>query len=167
MSLSIAIETDGDWDSSSASWDAIADPALRAAIAESAYPHLADASREVEVSLAFTTDEEVHALNRQWRGKDKPTNVLSFPMADADALAATDGPPLLLGDIALAHGVCSREAEEKQIALERHATHLVVHGMLHLLGYDHQDDPSAEDMEARETRALSRLGHPDPYGEDD
>jgi probable rRNA maturation factor len=73
------------------------------------------------------------------------------------------GPELLLGDIVLARGVCEREAAEKAIAVERHATHLLVHGTLHLLGYDHLDDKEAADMEAREVRALARLGIDDPY----
>ena len=167
MSLEIMLDTDAEWDSSGASWDAIAETALHAAIAESAFPQLGKSEREVEVSLALTTDAEVHDLNRQWRGKDKPTNVLSFPMADARDLEASDGPPLMLGDIALAHETCAREAQEKGLALEQHATHLVVHGMLHLLGYDHQDDATASDMEAREIRAMARLGHPDPYGDRD
>ena len=165
MSLSVMIEADGEWESSGASLDAIAEPALVAAVAESAFPHLTEGRREVEVSLAFLGDDAIHALNREWRGKDKPTNVLSFPMAEADELDSAEGPPMLLGDIALAYGVCTREAAEKHISLEQHARHLVVHGMLHLLGYDHQDDGSATDMEARETRAMARLGLPDPYGD--
>jgi probable rRNA maturation factor len=117
----------------------------------------------------LTSDDEVKALNARWRGKDKPTNVLSFPQCEADELhhLAAAGPELMLGDIVLARGVCKREAEEKGVSLEEHATHLLVHGTLHLLGYDHQDDGSAEDMESREIRALERLGISDPYGIDD
>ena len=112
-------------------------------------------------------DEEVRALNAQWRGKDKPTNVLSFPLAGPRELgdAAADGPGLMLGDIVLARETCAAEAADKAIPLESHAAHLVVHGTLHLLGCDHQDDGAAEDMEAREVRALARLGIADPYGE--
>jgi probable rRNA maturation factor len=108
----------------------------------------------------------VRALNAEWRGKDKPTNVLSFPMADADELEdATEGPELMLGDIVLARGVCAAEAADKAISIEAHASHLLVHGTLHLLGYDHGDDDAAADMEAREVRALARLGIGDPYGD--
>jgi probable rRNA maturation factor len=107
----------------------------------------------------------VRALNSEWRGKDKPTNVLSFPMLEDDDLrdANVAGPELLLGDIILARGVCETEAAEKGVSVEHHATHLLVHGTLHLLGYDHHDDAEAADMEAREVRALERLGIANPY----
>ena len=122
----------------------------------------------VELSVRLASDAEVHALNSEWRGKDKPTNVLSFPMAEPDELEIADaaGPELMLGDIILARGVCAAEAADKGIPLESHAAHLMVHGTLHLLGYDHMDDDSAADMEAREMRALARLGIADPYGGD-
>ena len=164
MTLELALDADEDWDSST-DWARLAEAAARAAIAESAFPHLADAPRPVELSLVLTSDEEVRALNAEWRGKDRPTNVLSFPQAEPHELAAadTDGPELLLGDIVLALGTCAREAEEKAIPLADHAAHLMVHGTLHLLGYDHGDDAEAEDMEARETRALARLGLHNPY----
>jgi len=115
--------------------------------------------------VRLTSDAEVHALNSEWRGKDKPTNVLSFPMAEPDELEISDaaGPELMLGDVILARGVCAAEAADKGIPLESHAAHLMVHGTLHLLGYDHMDDDSAADMEARESRALARLGIADPY----
>ena len=165
MMLDVAIEADPEWDSSSG-WYALVRRAAEAAVAESAFPQLAASVRPVELSLRFTSDEEVRALNSHWRGKDKPTNVLSFPMAEAYELdsAEEEGPELLLGDVILAHGVCSREAEEKAIPFADHAAHLVVHGTLHLLGYDHQDEAAAADMEAREVRALARIGIADPYG---
>jgi probable rRNA maturation factor len=163
MMLEIAIESDAEWDSSSA-WAALARAAAEAAIAESAFPQLGQSQRTVELSLRLTGDEEVRELNSTWRGKDRPTNVLSFPMAEADELkAAGEGPELMLGDIVLARGVCSAEATEKAIAFEDHAAHLIVHGTLHLLGYDHGEDEAAADMEAREVRALARLGIADPY----
>ena len=167
MTLDIAIETDGEWDSSTG-WSELARAAATAAIAESAFPQLGQGERAVELSVRLTSDAEVHALNAEWRGKDKPTNVLSFPMAEAAELAnATPaGPELMLGDIILARGVCVSEAEEKAIPLDQHAAHLMVHGTLHLLGYDHMDDDSAADMEAREVRALARMGIGDPYGRD-
>ena len=120
--------------------------------------------RCVELSVRLASDAEVRALNARWRGKDEPTNVLSFPMADEAAIAATaaDGPELMLGDIVLARGVCAAEAAEKAIPIEDHAAHLIVHGTLHLLGYDHETMTRAADMEAREVRALARLGIADP-----
>jgi probable rRNA maturation factor len=166
MMLEIALESDGEWDSST-DWAALAQAAAQAAIAESRFPALVDIARPVEVSLRLTGDEEVQALNAEWRGKDKPTNVLSFPLAEDHELAAAaqPGPELMLGDIVLAHGVCGREADEKGLPLADHAAHLMVHGTLHLLGYDHHDETDAEDMEARETRALARLGIANPYEE--
>lgn len=164
MSLDINIDADDDWDSST-DWARLAEAAARAAIAESAFPGLGQAARPVELSVVLTSDEEVRGLNAEWRGKDKPTNVLSFPQAEPDELedAATPGPELMLGDIVLARETCAREAEEKDLPLPHHATHLLVHGTLHLLGYDHMDDTTAEDMEAREIRALARLGLSNPY----
>ena len=167
MMLDIAIEADSEWDSSTR-WEGLVRTAAEAAIAESAFPRLAESERHVELSVRLTGDEEVRALNAEWRGKDRPTNVLSFPQLQPRELeaAAASGPELMLGDVVLACGVCAREAEEKAIPLEDHAAHLVVHGTLHLLGYDHQDEVSAADMESREVRALARLGIADPYGED-
>ena len=164
MMLEVAVEADEEWDSSR-SWEQLARKAAEAAIAESAFPQLADSERAVEISVTLTGDEQVRALNAEWRGKDKPTNVLSFPMADERDLtrANVDGPELLLGDIILAHGVCEAEAADKGVSVEQHATHLLVHGTLHLLGYDHGDDAQATDMEEREVRALARLGIANPY----
>jgi len=153
----IGVETDvsDEWDPR-IDWPALARSAVHAAIAHSRHPALSDS----EVSVKFTSDEEERALNANWRQKDKPTNVLSFPMAEEDEL---DGAQLL-GDVVLAHGVCAAEAAEKGIAVETHAAHLVVHGTLHLLGYDHEtSDEDAEEMEDLERRALAALGIPDPY----
>ena len=125
------------------------------------------ANPRLEASILFTDDASVHELNRGWREKDKPTNVLSFPMLERDELRdlAPDGPPVLLGDIAMAHGTCAREAAEKGIPLEDHAAHLVIHGLLHLAGLDHEISPQdAEEMEALEVKALAKLGLADPYG---
>lgn len=163
MMLDIAIEADAEWDSSS--WDSLVREAAEAAIAESAFPQLTTSGRPVELSVRLTSDSEVQALNSTWRGKDQPTNVLSFPQMEPDQLddVGPDGLELMLGDVVLAHGVCAREAEEKAIPLKEHAAHLVVHGTLHLLGYDHGDEAQAEAMEQREVRALARLGIADPY----
>ena len=163
MNLDIILDADPEWDSNTR-WDELARSAATAAIAESAFPGLAEGPRGVEISLRLGSDEEVRLLNAQWRGKDKPTNVLSVPMAEgAELSAAGEGPELMLGDIIMAHGVCAAEAEAKAVPIDRHAAHLMVHGTLHLLGYDHGDDTQAADMEAREVRALARIGIADPY----
>ena len=166
MMLEIAIEADEEWDSRR-SWEDIVRDAAEAAIAESAFPQLAISERPLELSVRLAGNEEVRALNAKWRGKDKPTNVLSFPLLDEPELLDTNiaGPELLLGDIVLARGVCLNEAAEKGVTFEDHAAHLLVHGMLHLLGYDHEGDDEAHDMEAREVRALKRLGIANPYEE--
>jgi probable rRNA maturation factor len=148
-------------------WDALATRAVSAAVAGTPFGELATAAASVEVSVRLTSDDEVQALNRQYRGKDAPTNVLSFPMVQRDLLATvtqnSDDGEVLLGDIVLAHGVCEREAGERGIAVEAHATHLIVHGALHLLGYDHQTDQEGDAMEEIERQALATLGIADPY----
>ncbi len=158
MQLDIDIE---DWPSGD--WDALAERAAGAA--GEGEPLLANP--RLIASLLFTSDAEVHALNREWRDRDKPTNVLSFPMLERDELEGlgADGPPVMLGDIALAYETCAREAGEKGVSLEAHAAHLIVHGLLHLAGHDHVDsDAQAEAMEALETAILAKLGIADPYG---
>jgi probable rRNA maturation factor len=153
----IGVETDvsDEWDSR-IDWPALTRSAVHAAIAHSRHPGLADS----EVSVKLTSDAEVRALNAVWRGKDKATNVLSFPMAEEGELESAQ----LLGDIVLAYGVCAAEAEAKAIGVEAHAAHLVVHGTLHLLGYDHEtSDEDAEEMEEAERQALASLGIADPY----
>ena len=162
--LEVAIDADEEWDSSKG-WAALARSAAEAAIAESAFPQLASGPRPVEISVLLTSDQTMRTLNAKWRGKDRPTNVLSFPLSEASDIEAVDGPELMLGDLILARGVCVAEAVEKQLPIEDHAAHLMVHGTLHLLGYDHHDDSAAEDMESREIRALARLGIADPYGD--
>lgn len=107
------------------------------------------------IVILLTGDDEVAALNADFRGKAGPTNVLSFP--------AAPNPEDHIGDIALAFGVCAREAEAQGKPLAHHLQHLVAHGVLHLVGYDHQMDSEAEEMEALERRILARLGVPDPY----
>lgn len=114
-----------------------------------------------ELSLLFTDDAHVRVLNRDWRGKDKPTNVLSFP---AFPVAPGDPPPPMLGDIALAFETVASEAALESKPFDHHLTHLIVHGLLHLLGYDHESGEEAEEMEALERRVLARLAIPDPYG---
>jgi probable rRNA maturation factor len=164
MMLEIALDADEEWDSSRP-WEPLVRKAAEAAIAESAFPDLAESDRPIEMSVTLTGAEAGRAVNAKWRGSDKPRTVLSFPMADDLDFARANlaGAELLLGDIVLAHGVCEAEAAEKGVSFEQHAMHLLVHGTLHLLGYDHQDDAEAADMEAREVRALARLGVANPY----
>ena len=125
MMLEIAIDVDEEWDSSR-SWTELARRAAEAAIAESAFPQLATSKRPVEISVRLGSDEDVRALNAEWRGKDRPTNVLSFPMLDERGLRGETvaQSELLLGDIILARGVCESEASEKRVSVEQHATHL-------------------------------------------
>ncbi|KMS57919.1 rRNA maturation RNase YbeY [Sphingobium cupriresistens] len=149
-------------------WDYLAQRAVAAAIAHSPYAAFASDEALYEIAIKLTSDEEVHQLNRAYRDKDKPTNVLSFPMVQDDLLevtANTDDGEVLLGDIVLAEGVCIAEASEKGISVADHATHLIVHGTFHLLGYDHMDDNEAEAMEALEIAALVSMGLADPYGD--
>jgi probable rRNA maturation factor len=113
----------------------------------------AEASDSPRLTVLLTTDDRVRALNKQHRGKDKPTNVLSFPSENLD----------YLGDVAIAYGVTAREAEESGKPLANHAIHLTVHGVLHLLGYDHEKPREAEAMEALETAILAAMGIADPY----
>lgn len=110
------------------------------------------------VSVLFTDDEAMKALNAAYRGKDRATNVLSFPAGD-------DLPPgeAYLGDIALGIETCRAEAAARDVSLRAHAAHLIIHGVLHLIGYDHDDDADAAVMEAQESIILARLGVPDPY----
>lgn len=112
-----------------------------------------------EISVQFADDAQVRALNAQWRGVDKATNVLSFPAAPAGKVAAAP----LLGDIVLSFETAEREAAEEGKTLADHCAHLIVHGFLHLLGFDHEDAAEADRMEALETEILAKLGIADPY----
>ncbi len=163
--IETAVTVEGAWPTAP-DWDCLGSKAVAAAITASPESALAEASAMVEVSVRLTDDAEVQSLNRDYRQQDKPTNVLSFPMVQADlidGLANTDDGEILLGDIVLAHGVCAREAAERGVTLEAHASHLIVHGTLHLLGHDHMADAQAEVMEAIERDAMAALGLHDPY----
>jgi len=139
----------------------LASAAVRAALAQT--PHAALADAPTEISIRLTDDAEVQALNREWRGKDAATNVLSFPMLEAGELFEPGPGELLLGDIVVAYGVCAREAADRGVPLAEHLQHLLVHGTLHLLGYDHMTDAEGDAMEAIERLALADLGVADPY----
>jgi probable rRNA maturation factor len=143
----------GDWPGE-AELEALVRRAVDAALAE------AGARGESELSVVFTDDTQIRALNAGWRNKDKPTNVLSFP-----AFPGRPGEslPPMLGDVVLAAETVAGEAGLEGKPLAHHISHLVVHGTLHLLGHDHEDDAEAEAMEALERAALARLAIPDPY----
>jgi probable rRNA maturation factor len=147
-------------------WEAIAERTALSTISATPHADLATTSAAIEISIRLTSDAEVQTLNEQYRQQDKPTNVLSFPMVQPDlidALANTDDGEVLLGDIVLAYETCEREAQERGVPVEDHATHLIVHGVLHLLGYDHMTDADAEHMEAIERDVMASLGLHDPY----
>ena len=146
IDLDLRVE-DAEWARALSDLEAVCTAALNAGAAQSA--------TQGEVSILLTNDPEIQTLNRDWRGKDKPTDVLSFP---ADPM---DTP--FLGDIAVSLGVCQRDAADRAIALDQHVSHLLIHGLLHLLGHDHKDDTEAAEMEALEIAALASLGWPDPY----
>jgi probable rRNA maturation factor len=141
-------------------WAEIGDPqAVTRLSVEAALSVVAERqSGDVEVSVALADDATVQALNRDWRGKDYPTNVLSFPAPSM----RTPG-PRVLGDIALAYETVARESRDENKLFADHAVHLLVHGTLHLLGYDHESDSDAAVMEALEVEALARVGVADPY----
>jgi probable rRNA maturation factor len=137
-------------------------------ILEHAAAHLSEKERQpfprnaTEISLVFTDDAAIRTVNREWRNQDKPTNVLSFP---AFPLLPGGQPGPMLGDIVLAEETLRREALDLGIPFDDHLTHLLVHGFLHLFGYDHMTDEEAAVMEGLETRILAELGLADPYRE--
>jgi probable rRNA maturation factor len=133
-------------------------PAIEAAVRHAIEAALAETDADAEVSVMLADDAKIRELNRVWLGKDKPTNVLSFPAPDAQQGAAR-----FLGDIVLAFETVEREAAEESKSLEHHAAHLVVHGALHLLGYDHEVYSDGDRMEDRVRVVLARLGIADPY----
>ena len=145
---------------SAACWHAEpdAEPLVRRAI-EAAAALVGVSTSDSELAIMLTDDAGIQTLNRDWRGLDKPTNVLSFP-----APSQGEGrEPRMLGDIAIAYETTRREAEAEHKSFGSHLSHLAVHGFLHLLGYDHENDDEAEAMERLERDILARLGIPDPY----
>jgi len=118
---------------------------------------------EAELAVMLTDDAGIRTLNKNWRGIDKPTNVLSFPALPPVGVRGPDDPPPMLGDIAIAYETMRREADDEAKPFDHHLSHLAVHGFLHLVGYDHENDDDAEAMEALEREVLAQLGIPDPY----
>jgi probable rRNA maturation factor len=151
MPLDIAIEDDG--------WAAL--PNLELMAEQAAAAALPKGEQSKIITLLFADDETMQVLNKEWRGLDKPTNVLSFPAPKDQPVPPGELP--LLGDIVLGFGICAREAEEAGKTLGNHTCHLIVHGVLHLLGYDHENDKDAQVMEAAEIKILSTLGIENPY----
>ena len=152
ITLDVMIEA-GDW-TRLADAEALAQKAADAALAVTD-----EAGEDFEASVMLTDDAQIRELNRTWRDKDKPTNVLSFPAPEQPGLSS----PRHLGDIALAYETLVRESEEESKELAHHFAHLIVHGVLHLLGYDHEVEAEAEIMEGLEVKALATLGIADPY----
>jgi probable rRNA maturation factor len=118
---------------------------------------------DAELAVMLTDDAGIRTLNKNWRGVDKPTNVLSFPALQPVGARGPDDPPPMLGDIAIAYQTMRREADEEAKPFDHHLSHLAVHGFLHLVGYDHENNDDAEAMEALEREILAQLGIPDPY----
>lgn len=152
IAIECAIEAEG-WPESE-TLAALARTAIDAAAGASA------SGADGTVSLLFTDDAHIRVLNREWRGRDKATNVLSFPAPRVPHAGFGAAP---LGDIVLARQTVAREAAAEGKTFEHHLTHLIVHGFLHLLGHDHEDETEAEEMEALERRALQTLAIGDPY----
>ncbi|SHG32448.1 probable rRNA maturation factor [Bradyrhizobium erythrophlei] len=141
-----------------------AEAVIQRAIAAAA--EMADADTgEAELAVMLTDDSGIRTLNNNWRGINKPTNVLSFPALQPSGAAGPDDAPRMLGDIAIAYETTRREADDEQKPFDHHLSHLAVHGFLHLIGYDHEKDDDAEAMEALETEILAQLGIPDPYAD--
>jgi probable rRNA maturation factor len=141
-----------------------ADAVIQRAIAAAADAVDTDVA-EAELAVMLTDDSGIRTLNNNWRGIDKPTNVLSFPALQPTGAPKPGDAPRMLGDIAIAYETMRREADEEQKPFDHHLSHLAVHGFLHLIGYDHENDADAEAMESLETEVLAQLGIPDPYAD--
>ncbi len=149
-------------------WTNLAARSAEAAITASSHADLLSRNFALEISVKLSNNSEVQSLNKAYRSKDKPTNVLSFPQVQPDlleTLANTDDGEVLLGDIILAYETCRDEASAKNISFSDHVSHLIVHGSLHLLGYDHENEIDAGLMENCEINALATLGIANPYTE--
>ncbi len=122
---------------------------------------------DAELAVMLTDDAGIRTLNSNWRGIDKPTNVLSFPALQPTGAGTPDDAPRMLGDIAIAYETTRKEADDEHKPFDHHLSHLAVHGFLHLIGYDHENDDDAEAMESLEAEILAQLGIPDPYADRD
>lgn len=122
---------------------------------------------DAELAVMLTDDAGVRTLNANWRGIDKPTNVLSFPALQPTGTPSPDDAPRMLGDIAIAYETVRREADDEQKPFDHHLSHLAIHGFLHLIGYDHETDQEAGEMEDLERKILAQIGIPDPYAPQD
>src|SRR6202158_5984191 len=143
-----------------------AEAVIQRAIATAAETVDADIG-EAELAVMLTDDAGIRTLNCNWRGIDKPTNVLSFPALPPTGPSGPDDAPRMLGDIAIAYETTRKEADDEQKPFDHHLSHLAVHGFLHLIGYDHESDDDAEAMETLEQEILAQLGIPDPYADRD
>ena len=157
--VEISIESDG--------WNGLNLAALFERAASATFEHLGLTATGYLISVLACDDNEIQRLNKEFRGKAKATNVLSWPSEDCDPddlpQPGTEDDPVELGDIAIAFQTMEREASEAEMPLEDHIMHLAVHSILHLFGYDHESDSDAALMEATETQILATLGVPDPY----
>jgi probable rRNA maturation factor len=141
-----------------------AEAAIHRAVAAAAGMVDADIG-DAELAVMLTDDAGIRTLNGNWRGIDTPTNVLSFPALQPSGPTGPDDAPRMLGDIAIAYETARREADDEKKPFDHHLSHLAVHGFLHLIGYDHENDGDAETMENLETEILAQLGIPDPYAD--
>ena len=141
-----------------------AESVIQRAIAAAAEEVDADVG-DAELAVMLTDDAGIRTLNSNWRGMDKPTNVLSFPALQPEGARKPGDAPRMLGDIAIAYETTKREANEEGKPFPHHLSHLAIHGFLHLIGYDHENDADAEEMESLETEILEQLGIPDPYAD--
>lgn len=149
-------------------WNAEADAEAVIHRAIQAAASMVDADTgDAELAIMLTDDAGIQTLNLNWRGMDKPTNVLSFPAIQPQSGQEPDDMPRMLGDIAIAYQTMRREADEEEKPFENHLSHLAIHGFLHLVGYDHETDEEAEEMESLERAILAQLGIPDPYASQD
>lgn len=163
LDISLSIEHPG-WQDRVPDLEQVVERAVMAGWNAAATESGLTARNKAEVSILLADDPTLRDLNRTYRGQDKPTNVLSFAFGDTDDAPAPPDAPWLLGDLALAFETVAGEADQQNKRLSDHFTHLVVHGMLHLLGYDHIDASDADRMEGLETTILAGLGISDPYG---
>jgi probable rRNA maturation factor len=152
------------WDRPIAEWEALIQPAILETLHQSQWVQPA------EINILLTDDARIHELNKEHRGIDKPTNVLSFPSFEEEEIFSFKGgnallEPIVLGDIALAHETIQKESLSQNKSFDHHLIHLAVHGVLHLLGFDHEKDEDATVMESLEIKILSSLKIPNPYQE--